>query len=138
MQIDVTKMLQGGMSVEDITREVIKEQQKIEAEKLAKKTGELDKKRTIAATALIEYMGAVMGNTYSPAELKKKVECGVEMMQEMEQEIKPMLSFLQVLEQRDKKKSENSNSTCQRGRYNSPTNAKVSDADALRKWLMDL
>lgn len=138
MQIDVTKMLQSGMSVEDITREVVKEQQKIEAEKAAKKSGELDKKRVIAATALIEYIGAVMGNTYSPAELKKKVECGVEMMQEMEQEIQPMLSFLQVLEQRDKEKPENSNSACQRSRYNSPTNAKVSDADALRKWLMDL
>lgn len=138
MQIDVTKMLQSGMSVEDITREVVKEQQKIEAEKLAKKTGELDKKRTIAATALIEYMSALMGETYSPAELKEKVDSSIEMMKEVEQEIKPMLSFLQVLEQGDKEKPENSNSTCQRGRYNSPTNAKVSDADALRKWLMDL
>lgn len=138
MQIDVTKMLQSGMSVEDITREVVKEQQKIEAEKLAKKTGELDKKRTIAATALMEYMSALMGETYSPAELKEKVDSSIEMMKEVEQEIKPILSFLQVLEQRDKEKPENSNSTCQRGRYNSPTNAKVSDADALRKWLMDL
>ena len=138
MQIDVTKMLQSGMSVEDITREVIKEQQKIEAEKAAKKTGELDKKRTIAATALIEYMNALMGETYSPAELKEKVDSSIEMLKEVEQEIKPMLSFLQVLEQRDKEKPENSNSTCQRSRYNSPTNAKVSDADALRKWLMDL
>lgn len=138
MQIDVTKMLQSGMTVEDITREVVKEQQKIEAEKAAKKSGELDKKRTIAATALIEYIGAIMGNTYSPAELKEKVDSSIEMLKEVEQEIKPMLSFLQVLEQRDKKKSENSNSTCQRSRYNSPTNAKVSAEDALRKWLMDL
>lgn len=138
MQIDVTKMLQSGMSVEDITREVIKEQQKIEAEKLAKKTSELDKKRTIAATALIEYMGALMGETYSPAALKEKVDGSIEMMKEVEQEIKPILSFLQVLEQRDKEKPENSNSTCQRGRYNSSTNAKVSAEDALRKWLMDL
>lgn len=138
MQIDVTKMLQNGMSVEEITREIVKEQQKIEAEKLAKKTGELDKKRTIAATALIEYMSALMGETYSPVELKEKVDSSIEMLKEVEQEIKPMLSFLQVLEQRDKEKPENSNSTCQRSRYNSPTNAKVSDADALRKWLMDL
>lgn len=138
MQIDVTKMLQSGMSVEDITREVVKEQKKIEAEKAAKKSGELDKKRTIAATALIEYMGALMGETYSPAELKKKADSSIEMLKEVEQEIKPMLSFLQVLEQRDKEKPENSNSTCQRSRYNSPTNAKVSDVDALRKWLMDL
>lgn len=138
MQIDVTKMLQSGMSVEDITREVEKEQKKIEAEKAAKKSGELDKKRVIAATALIEYMSALMGEIYSPAELKEKVDSSIDMMKEMEQEIKPMLSFLQVLEQRDKEKPENSNSACQRGRYNSPTNAKVSDADALRKWLMDL
>ena len=138
MQIDVTKMLQSGMSVEDITREIVKEQQKIEAEKAAKKSGELDKKRVIAATALIEYMSALMGETYSPAELKEKVDGSIEMLKEVEQEIKPMLSFLQVLEQGDKKKSENSNSTCQRGRYNSPTNAKVSAEDALRKWLMDL
>lgn len=138
MQIDVTKMLQSGMSVEDITREVVKEQQKIEAEKLAKKTGELDKKRTIAATALIEYMGALMGETYSPAELKEKADSSIEMLKEVEQEIKPMLSFLQTFEQRDKEKPENSSSACYRGRYNSPTNAKVSAEDALKKWLMDL
>lgn len=138
MQIDVTKMLQSGMTVEDITREVVKEQQKIEAEKAAKKSGELDKKRTIAATALIEYINALMGETCSPAELKDKVDSAIDMMKETEQEIKPMLSFLQTLEQGDKKKSENSNSTCQRGRYNSSTNAKVSVEDALRKWLMDL
>jgi hypothetical protein len=92
----------------------------------------------IAATAVIEYINALMGETCSPAELKDKVDNALDMMKETEQEIKPMLSFLQVLEQGDKKKSENSNSTCQRGRYNSSTNAKVSDADALRKWLMDL
>lgn len=138
MQIDVTKMLQSGMSVEDITREIVKEQQKIEAEKAAKKSVDLDKKRVIAATAVIEYVNALMGNVCSPAELKDKVDGAIDMMKETEQEIKPMLSFLQVLEQGDKKKSENSNSTCQRGRYNSSTNAKVSDADALRKWLMDL
>lgn len=138
MQIDVTKMLQSGMSVEDITREIVKEQQKIEAEKAAKKSGELDKKRTIAATALIEYMGALMGETCSPAELKDRVDNAIDMMKETEQEIKPMLSFLQVLEQRDKEKPENSSSACYRGRYNSPTNAKVNTEDALKKWLMGL
>jgi uncharacterized protein YdiU (UPF0061 family) len=138
MQIDVTKMLQSGMTVEDITREVIKEQQKIEAEKLAKKSVDLDKKRTIAATAVIEYINELTGKKRTPAELKELVEDSIDILKEMEQEITPMLSFLQVLEQGDKKKSENSNSTCQRGRYNSSTNAKVSDADALRKWLMDL
>lgn len=138
MQIDVTKMLQSGMTVEDITREVVKEQQKIEAEKAAKKSVDLDKKRTIAATALIEYINAFMGETCSPAELKDKVDSAIDMMKETEQEIKPMLSFLQTLEQGDKKKSENSNSACQRGRYNSSTNAKVSAEDALKKWLMGL
>jgi uncharacterized protein YdiU (UPF0061 family) len=138
MQIDVTKMLQSGMTVEDITREVIKEQQKIEAEKLAKKSVDLDKKRTIAATAVIEYINELTGKKRTPAELKELVEDSIDILKEMEQEITPMLSFLQVLEQGDKKKSENSNSTCQRGRYNSSTNAKVSDADALKKWLMDL
>lgn len=138
MQIDVTKMLQSGMTVEDITREVVKEQQKIEAEKAAKKSGELDKKRTIAATALIEYINALMGETCSPAELKDKVDSAIDMMKETEQEIKPMLSFLQTLESKDKEKPENSSSTCQRGRYNSSTNAKVSVEDALKKWLMGL
>lgn len=138
MQIDVTKMLQSGMSVEDITREVVKEQQKIEAEKVAKKSVDLDKKRVIAATAVIEYINALMGEICSPAELKDKVDNALDMMKEMEQEITPMLSFLQTFEQGDKEKPENSSSACYRGRYNSSTNAKVSDADALRKWLMDL
>lgn len=138
MQIDVTKMLQSGMSVEDITREIVKEQQKIEAEKAAKKSVDLDKKRTIAATAVIEYINELTGKKRTPAELKELADDVIDMMKEMEQEITPMLSFLQTFESRDKEKPENSNSTCQRGRYNSSTNAKVSDVDALRKWLMDL
>ena len=138
MQIDVTKMLQGGMSVEDITKEIVKEQQKIEAEKLAKKSVDLDKKRTIAATALVEYIGALMGETLSPEEFRDKADEVIEIMKGAEKEIKPMLLFLQRLEQGDKKKSENSNSACHNSRYNSPTNSKVSAEDALRKWLMDI
>ena len=138
MQIDVTKMLQSGMSVEDITREIVKEQQKIEAEKAAKKSVDLDKKRTIAATAVIEYINELTGKKRTPIELKELADDVVDMLKEMEQEITPMLSFLQTFEQRDKEKPENSSSACYRGRYNSPTNAKVSDADALKKWLMDL
>ena len=138
MQIDVTKMLQDGMSVEDITREVEKEKKKIDAEKAAKKSVDLDKKRTIAATALVEYISAIMGNTHSPEEFKDKVDNVVELMKEMEQEIKPMLSFLQTFEQGDKEKPENSNSACYISRYNSPTNTKVSMGDALKKWLMDI
>ena len=138
MQIDVTKMLQGGMSVEDITKEIVKEQQKIEAEKLAKKSVDLDKKRTIAATALVEYIGALMGETLSPEEFRDKADEVIEIMKGAEKEIKPMLLFLQRLEQGDKKKSENSNSACHNSRYNSPTNSKVSAEDALRKLLMDI
>ena len=138
MQIDVTKMLQSGMSVEDITREIVKEQQKIEAEKAAKKSVDLDKKRTIAATAVIEYVNELTGKKRTPAELKELADDVIDKLKEMEQEITPMLSFLQTFESRDKEKPENSNSAYQRGRYNSPTNAKVSDADALRKWLMGL
>lgn len=138
MQIDVTKMLQSGMTVEDITREIVKEQQKIEAEKAAKKSVDLDKKRTIAATAVIEYIDELTGKKRTPIELKGLTEDAIDMMKEMEQEITPMLSFLQTFESRDKEKPENSSSACYRGRYNSPTNVKVSAEDALRKWLMDL
>lgn len=138
MQIDVTKMLQGGMSVEDITREIEKEKKKIDAEKAAKKSVDLDKKRTIAATALVEYIGALMGETCSPEEFRDQANEVVEIIKNAEKEIKPMLSFLQTLEQGDKKKSENSNSTCHNSRYNSPTNSKVSAEDALKKWLMDI
>lgn len=138
MQIDVTKMLQGGMSVEDITREVEKEKKKLEAEKAAKKSVDLDKKRTIAATAIVEYINAIIGDTHSPEEFKNIVDSIIELMKEMEQEIKPMLSFLQTLGQGDKEKPENSNSACYISRYNSPTNTKVSTGDALKKWLMDI
>lgn len=138
MQIDVTKMLQGGMSVEDITREIEKEKKKLDAEKAAKKSVDLDKKRTIAATALVEYISAIMGETNSPEEFRDKVDNVVELMKDTEKEIKPMLSFLQTFGQGDKEKPENSNSACYVSRYNSPTNTKVSTGDALKKWLMDI